>query len=476
MEYFLIHKSQSVVKSMKSLIDVFNYIDQNADEFVETLRRFLRMPAVSRNIEDCKKAAEVLRDIMIERGISAKVMPLQPDNPDIGGPVVYAEIPGKKEKALIGYAHYDDKPVEPLEEWITPPYSADLREGPYGPTIYARGASDNKMGCLAFVFAAEAFMNTRGAPPVTLKLVFEGEEEIGSPHLEKWARTHREMLKSEGLHSLDGSLTEKGKPKIGIHGKAVLAVELKVKGPKVDVHASSAAIVQNPMWRLVQALSTIKDVERDEILIPGFYDDWREPTAEDLEYIRREMEDFDEEAVKKTYGLEGRPFPGNRTGFELFKELRFGITCTLTELRGGSTVPVIPTKASAKLGFRLPPYLDPIDLFEKLKAHLKKQKFDDIEVILTATRPNPWFTAPTEEIVQAMNRAAEKVYPDEDTQIGTSTTAEGIFSVALGIPSVMTGFANPDCDIHAPNENIAVSYFIKGLKFAATIMEEFAVE
>jgi acetylornithine deacetylase/succinyl-diaminopimelate desuccinylase-like protein len=458
--------------------DVYEYIDKNADNFVKTLRQFLRMPAVSPNVEDCKKAAEMLQDIMVERGIETQIMPVLEEQPDIGGPVVYAEIKGERDKALIAYAHYDDKPADPVDEWVTPPWSADLREGPHGPTIYARGAVDNKSGCLAFVFAAEAFMKTRGMPPVTVKCVFEGEEEVGSTHLEDWAVRHKEMLKAEGLHCLDGGIGETGKPRVGIHGKAVLYVELWARGSKEDVHSGRSALVENPVWRLVHALASLKDVN-DRILIDGWYDNWRKPEAEDLEYIKEEIADFDEEAVKKKFGTEGKPFPGNRTGLELFKEFRFGGTCAICGIHGGFTDPgrlmtIVPREAFAKIDFRCPPHLDPHEQFKKLEAYLTTKGFDDIQPKLVSARPNPWFTAPTESIVQAIHRAADLVYPGEDIGIGESTTAEGVFSVALGIPSAMTGFGNPDASLHAPNENLAVSHFIKGIKYAATIMQEFA--
>lgn len=458
--------------------DVYEYIDKNADEFIETLRRFLRMPAVSTNVEDCKKAAIVLRDIMVERGIKTEIMPLREAEPDIGGPVVYAEIKGEREKSLLAYAHYDDKPADPIDAWVTPPWSADLRDGPSGPTIYARGAVDNKSGCLAFVFAAEAFMKSRGKPPVTIKCVFEGEEEVGSTHLEEWAVKHRDMLTSDGLHCLDGGLSEKGKPRVGIHGKAVLYVELWARGPSQDVHSGRAALVENPIWRLVHALASLKDTN-DRILIDDWYDSWRKPEPEDIEYIKAEMGDFNETAIKQKFRTEGKPFPGGRSGLELFEELRFGPTCTICGIHGGFTEPgilmtIVPKEAFAKIDFRCPPHLDPYEQFAKLEKYLKAKGFDDIEPKLVSARPNPWFSAPTESIVQAINRAAEISYPDEKLQVGESTTAEGVFSVALGIPSAMTGFGNPDANIHAPNENLVVSNFIQGVKYAATIMEEFA--
>jgi acetylornithine deacetylase/succinyl-diaminopimelate desuccinylase-like protein len=462
---------------MSSLKDVYDYIDEHRDEFVEVLRRFLRMPSVSTDIEDCWSAAKVLHSIMTERGIESKIFPLRSNEPMIGGPVVYADIPGEKKKTLLGYAHYDDKPAVPLDEWVTPPWSADLREGPHGPTIYARGAADNKSGCIAFVLATEAFLRTRGKPPVSLKLVFEGEEEIGSTHLEDWAVRNKEMLEADGMHCLDGWIGDKGRPTVGIHGKAVLYVELWARGPKENAHSGRAAFVVNPLWRLVFALASLKDLEKDKILVNGWYENIREPSKEDLEFLKEEMDEFDEEEIKKKFGVEGS-FPGNRTGFSLLKEAKFGATASICGIYGGFTIPgklhtIIPKEAYAKIDFRCPPNLDPYNLFERLKEHLIENGFDDIEPVLISARPNPWFTSPTEDIVQAMIRARDILYP-EGLEINYDVSAEGVFRVALGIPAAMTGFGNPDCKIHAPNENLAVPYFIKGVKFAATIMHEFS--
>lgn len=446
--------------------DTFSYVDRNRARFVEKLQELLRQPSISTNHKDCAKCAELLREIMSASGIEAKLSEVRN-----GPPVVFGEVRSKSSKrTLLCYDHYDVKPIDPVNEWISDAFGAEIRNN----RVYARGATDNKSGCLAFAFGTEALLKSTGDVPVNLKFAFEGEEEVGSTNLEEWALKNKELLKADGLVSLDGGVSpETGKPSIGTYGKGVLYVELRAKGPKEDIHSGGEAMVVNPIWRIVWALNSIKG-PNDEILVEGWYKDLRQPTEEELELVRKESERFDADAAKKRLGTP--TFAGNRESYDMLVHRRFWGTAAICGIHGGYTKvglhTIVPKTAFAKIDFRCPPNLDPDIQFTKLRRHLDLHGFSDIELVKISSRGNAWVTDREEPIVQAVRRAIRIAYPD--ARISEKGTAEGVFRVKLGIPSVMSSFANDDNNLHAPNENCDLEHYIQGIKYAATIMTEFA--
>lgn len=455
-----------MVKRPVDLKAVHSYIDQNKKDFVEKLQRLLRQPSVSTNLDDCLKCAELLKKIMVESGIKARLMPVKN-----GPPVVFAELRSRiSKRTLLCYDHYDVKPVDPVDEWLSDPFGAEIRVN----RVYARGATDNKSGCLAFVFAAEALLRNLEDLPVNLKFVFEGEEEIGSTHLEQWALENKELLRADGLVSLDGGVdSDTGKPEVGTYGKGVLYVEFRAKGPREDIHSGSEAMVTNPIWRLVWALNSIKG-PNDEILVDGWYKDLRKPTEEDLASVRDELVPFDPEETKAQLGTPA--FAGDRVGFDLLVHRRFYGTAAICGIYGGYTKTgmhtVIPKTAFAKMDFRCPPYLDPDVQFKKLRKHLDDHGFKDIELVKLSARGNAWVTDRNDPVVQAVKRAIDRVFPEAN--LSKKGTAEGVFRVKLGIPAVMSSFSNADNNLHAPNENCDINYYVRGIKYAASIVAEFA--
>lgn len=454
-------------KHERSLVEsTYAHIDRNRQRFVQRFQELLRQRSITRDVEDCVKCADLLRKIMIEAGIDAKLSPVRD-----GQPVVYGEVRSKKSsRTLLCYDHYDVKPTDPNDEWLSDPFGAEIRNN----RVYARGATDNKSGCLAFVFGTEALLKDTKDVPVNLKFVFEGEEEVGSTHLEEWALANKELLRADGLVSLDGGINSNtGKPYVETYGKGVLYVELRAKGPNEDVHSGREATVINPIWRLVWALNTIKGPD-DEILVTGWYDDLRKPTDADIAVVKDELAHFDAEATKKRLGTAA--FAGNRDSLNMLIHRHYYGTAAICGIMGGYTKAglhtIIPKNAFVKMDFRCPPNLDPDIQFKKLRRHLDEKGFSDIDLIKISARGNAWLTEGTAPVVQAVKRAIEKVYPN--AQLSSKGTAEGVFRVKLGIPSVMSNFANPDNNIHAPNENCDLDCYIRGIKYAATIMTEFS--
>jgi acetylornithine deacetylase/succinyl-diaminopimelate desuccinylase-like protein len=450
--------------------DIYRWIDDHRDELVAELQELLRQPSISAQGLGLEACAQLLKRQMHADGITNARLEPVPGGP----PLVYATEAGADPEArtLLCYGHYDVQPPEPLEKWVDPPFSAAIRDG----VIYARGATDNKSGVLAFVRAAQAFQEVRGAPPVHLTFLFEGEEEMGSPHLEEWVLNHQALCACDASVGLDGGVNRTSyKPEIQLGIKAILAVELHVESHGIDFWSGRAQLMkaQSAPWRLVHCLSTMFSPD-GRILIDGWYDDWIPPDEDDLRHLRAELEQFDRAELRRQFGLrDDFPFDDD---LELLKAIHYGASCNINGLEAGYTgegsKTIVPAEASAKLDFRCPPNLEPADQLEKLKAHLREHGFDDVAVVVHTARPNPYKTPVREAISQAIIRAAERVWGEPPLVMGVST--QGIIMIHVPHPAVASGFGAPDNNLHAPNENMPIERYIQGVKYAATIFQEFA--
>jgi acetylornithine deacetylase/succinyl-diaminopimelate desuccinylase-like protein len=450
--------------------DIYDWIEEHRDEQVAELQELLQQPSISAQNIGLDECAELLKRQMLDNGMTnVRRLPVQ------GGPdLVYATEKAADPNAstLLCYGHYDVQPPEPLEKWIEPPFEANIRDG----VIYARGATDDKSGVLALVRAARAFREVRGAPPVNLVYLIEGEEEMGSPHLEEWVLNNQALCQCDASIGLDGGVHRTSyKPEIHLGIKAILVVELRVKTHDVDFWSGRAQLMQakSAPWRLVHCLSSMFDAG-GRILIDGWYDDLLPPDEDDMYYLREELAHFDRQELRRQFGLT-RDFPFE-DDLELLKAIHYGASCNINGMTAGYTgegsKTIVPTQASAKLDFRCPPNLEPVDQLKKLEAHLEKHGFDDVEILVRAARPNPYKTPVREAISQAIIHAAERVWGEPPIVAGVST--QGIIMIHVPHPAVLSGFGAPDNNLHAPNENMPVDRFIQGIKFAATIFQEFA--
>lgn len=448
--------------------DVYQYIDQNAERAVADLQTFLRQPSISAQNVGLEECAELLRRQLVERGITnTSIMPTRG-----GPPVVYSDITHPDaERTLLCYGHYDVQPPEPLDKWISPPFAAEIHDG----VIIARGATDNKSGVHAFMNAADAFLNVRGKTPVNLKFVFEGEEEVGSPHFEEWVIDHSDMLACDASVGLDGGVHQtSARPEIQLGIKAILYVELRVKSHDHDFWSGRAQLLkaQSAPWRLIHCLSTMFSPD-GEILIDGWYDDWEGPDEDDLHFLREEASIFDRQELARQLGVKEFPYPSDE---ELLKAIHYGASCNICGLDAGYTgegsKTIVPAEAVAKIDFRCPPNLEPAEQLEKLRAHLTKHGFDDVEILVHTARKNPYKTPVREAISQATIRAAERVFGEQPVVLGVSI--QGIIKIHVPHPAVLSGFGSPENNLHAPNENMPLERYIQGIKYAATIFEEFA--
>jgi acetylornithine deacetylase/succinyl-diaminopimelate desuccinylase-like protein len=452
--------------SAVSIKQVYEYVDQHSNEFVKALAKLVRQPSVSAKGEGMQECAKMVERMLQKTGFSTRMI-LEKD----GNPVVYGEIRSKKSKrTLLFYDHYDVQPPEPLEEWKFGPFSGKV----HGGRIYGRGTSDNKGNLVSRMKAVEAFVETAGEVPVSVKFLVEGEEEIGSPHLEPVLRKHRDLFYSDATIWEFGGTNHEGRPEIYLGLKGVLSMELRSKGAIRDTHSANAPLVPNPAWRLVWALSTLKN-EKDEILIEGFYDKVQKPSKTELRLLKDIP--LEEEKVKETLGL--KEFLGGRKGIEAKRTLFFSPTCTINGILAGYTGPgsktVLPKEAMAKLDFRLVSNQTSDEIRRKLARHLKKRGFKDIE-ILTCGSTEPTRTPVTNTFVSIVAKAAEKAYRKKAVIYPTSAASGPmhLFASILSAPVVSAGCSHADPKTHAPNENLTIKGFITGTKFMATMLRDFS--
>ena len=445
---------------------IYDHIDANVDEYIRDLQRFVQQPSVSAQNIGLQDCADLVVEMMHADGLPARQYPLK-----AGPPVIIGHIPSEKSrKTLLCYSHYDVQPPEPIEAWTHGgPWSGAVVDG----VLYGRGATDNKSGVLAFNKAAKAFLQVRGEVPVGLKFIIEGEEEIGSPNLGEWAARNKELLEADGMHCLDGSV-EIGPdvPDVSLGLKSILFVELVARGPRKDVHSLNFPLVPNPVWDLIHALSTIMDRDRN-ILI----EDWAEGIwqlgPDDEQQILDKAARIDTAEMKREWGIDS--FVLGRDGADAVRARAYEPTANIQGLIAGYTGPgtktIVPNEARARLDFRLIPNMQPDAAIRKIKAHLEKHGFGHIEVRAFDGAEPPYKISVKEDISQAIIAAATEVYGELPVVNGVS--AEGAILRHVWIPCVLTGFANPGANLHAPDENIHIDMYLKGIKYAAAIMEHF---
>ncbi|MBA2668153.1 MAG: M20/M25/M40 family metallo-hydrolase [Trueperaceae bacterium] len=446
---------------------VFAWIDAHADECVADLQELVRQPSVSAQRDPGLRAcADLVESQMRSDGLDARQYTL-----DGGPPVLFGHMTTKRSsKTMMCYSHYDVQPPEPVDAWTHGgPFSADIVDG----VMYGRGTTDNKSGVLAFNKAAKAFLASHGELPVNLKFLCEGEEEIGSIHLGPWVEANTELLEADGMHCLDGSVdTATLLPDVDLGLKSVLFVELVARGANADVHSLNFPLLPSPAWDLVRALGTIMDEER-RILVDGWYDGLYELQEEDEEQLREKARRVDMEAVKREWGIDG--FALGRDGVAAHRARQYEPTANIAGLVSGYTGPgsktIVPNEARAKMDFRLIPHMRQEDAILKLRRHLDAHGFAHIEIHGEARAEPPYKISVKEPMAQAVIAAAMRVWGEPPIVNGVS--AEGTILKHVWIPCVLTGFANPGANLHAPDENIVVADYIKGIKYAAAIMHEF---
>ena len=450
---------------MTDLNAVYTYVDEHAEEYIAQLQKMLNQPSIAAQGVGMTEMAAMVQQDMDALGFETE----QYDTRG-GFPVVYGAKAGKADKTLVFYDHYDVQPADPLDLWTSDPWSGEIRDG----KIWARGVADNKGNIAARFAAIDAWQKIVGELPLNLKFIIEGEEEIGSMHLQNFIDDHNDLCQADACIWEFGGRDIDDRPQIHLGLKGICYVELRVSGARRDWHSSQATSIPNPAWRLVWALSTLKGPD-DRILIPGFYDKVKAATEAELQALENLP---DTEQIL----LDDAQIPGfinGLTGMELKLKDYFEPTCTISGLLSGYTEKgqktVLPSKAMAKIDMRLVADQDPHEIYALLRKHLNDNGFTDIESELVGAG-YPSRTSLDAPIARVVAETYEEVFGQEPVIYPTSSGSGPWYQLcdAFGIDAATAGVGNGYSQAHAPDENINVEDYILGIKHIVAIMDRFA--
>jgi acetylornithine deacetylase/succinyl-diaminopimelate desuccinylase-like protein len=451
---------------MEKIVD---FINVNRDRYVDELKQYLAIPSISalpQHAADVRRCAEWTQAEMQRIGLHNVRIEETP-----GHPVVYGEWLGAEgAPTILFYGHYDVQPVDPVNLWTSPPFEATIRDG----EIYARGAADDKGQVFMHFKAIEAHLKQHGRLPVNMKILLEGEEEVGSKNLDDFIGAHKEMLKADVVVISDSPMFDRGVPSIcyGLRGLTYFQIDLR--GTKSDLHSGSfGGAVANPAMVLAQILAQMKD-KSGRIRIPGFYDDVVPLRPEEREEFARLP--FNERKYKNELGA---PKLYGETGYTTLERVwarpTFEVNGLLSGFTGEGAKTVIPAVAMAKVSMRLVPNQDPDTIGKLFEDYLRKVAPKTVE--LTVTRMHggkPWMTAFDNPFVQAAGRAIEQGFGQRPVfnREGGSIPVVATFQHELGLPCVLFGVGLPDENAHAPDEKLDLGNFHNGIIASAYLYEQ----
>jgi acetylornithine deacetylase/succinyl-diaminopimelate desuccinylase-like protein len=439
---------------------LFDYVDNHRESYIDRLIDYLRYPSISAQGIGMAEVADYLRQWLSRLGLESHLLPTP------GWPVVVGRrFDQPAAPTVLLYGHYDVQPPEPLEAWLSPPFEPAIRDG----RLYARGAGDNKGQHFAQLLALESLLAVNGRLPCNVIVLLEGEEEIGSPHLADFIRSHRELLPADLVITADGPVAENGRSTIEFGVRGVASFELRARGAAHDLHSGNyGGVAPNPLWTLVHLLATMKNAAGD-ITIAGFYAQVQPPTA--LEQAALARLPIDEAAVKQTLGLEQFDAPPDRPYFE---RLACWPTLTINGLHGGYGGPgsktVIPHEAVAKCDIRLVEAQTVADILAKVAAHVR-QHAPDVEFIPQGGM-DPSKTPLDSPYAEPIRQAIVAAQGEEPLIVPTvgGSLPDYVFTKILGVPAFTVPYANADEANHAPNENLELERFIRGIKTGAAML------
>ncbi len=441
------------------------------ESYLEDYYSFLRFPSVSTDDQFAPKVRECagwLSKKLEGIGLESKVVPTA------GHPVVWARNkhrPGLRN--VLIYGHYDVQPPDPLDLWDSPPFEPVLKNG----YVFARGSTDNKGQILAHILGLQETIEKEGELPVNVDLVIEGEEEVGSTNLPKFLKENRESLKCDVVVVSDTGMIAKGMPTLSYGLRGVVGLELKVTGPKIDLHSGIyGGAVANPLMAMSKLLASLHDKD-GHIMIAGFYDD-----VLPLEKWEREMwSKLPIDADALVLQESGSPALFGEKGFSTFERIWARPTAEINGFGGGyqgqGTKTVLPSYAFAKLTFRLVPNQKGDVVVDLAKKHFQKNLPPGVTLETIGGHSGPWYlTDPNGEFGKAAQRALKKAFNHDVALIreGGSIPIVSEFRNILGAETLLCGLALPDCRAHSPNENFPLENFEGGIRMNKALLEELA--
>jgi acetylornithine deacetylase/succinyl-diaminopimelate desuccinylase-like protein len=453
------------------MMPVIDFIHTNRDRYVDELKHYLAIPSISalpQHAGDVQRCAEWTADQM--RGIGLEHVSLVET---AGHPVAYGDwlhAPGAP--TMLLYGHYDVQPVDPVNLWESPPFEATIRDG----EIYARGAADDKGQVFMHFKAIEAHMKQQGRLPVNVKVIIEGEEEVGSVNLDRFVEARREQLTADVVVISDSAMFARGVPSICYSLRGLVYCQIDLRGTSSDLHSGIfGGAVANPNMVLAQMLAQLKD-RGGRVKIPGFYDAVR--PLEDAERDAWKELPFNDRQYRKQIGA---PKLFGESGYSTLERVWARPTLEVNGLLGGFTgegaKTVIPAVAMAKVSMRLVPDQDPDVIAKLFEDHVRKIAPKTVEVTVTRMHGgHPWITSYDNPYIQAASRAIEQGFgkPPVFCREGGSIPVVFTFQKMLGLPSVLFGVGLPDENAHAPNERLDLGNFHNGIVASAILYDELA--
>jgi len=443
------------------LAPVFEHIAARDDEYVARLMDYVRHPSISAHNIGIREVSEMLVTMLGDLGLEVEAIPTK------GHPFVLAKYTVDPAKpTVLLYGHYDVQPPDPLELWESPPFEPTIRNG----RIYARGVGDNKGQHFAQIMAIEAHLKVHGTLPCNLIFLLEGEEEIGSPQIADFVRDYKDRLKADVVVTADGPLHESGRATLTYGVRGMTSFELRVRTAARDAHSGNyGGVMPNAIWTLVHLLGTMKTPD-GRITIEGLHDQIIPPT--DAEIAATKALPLDLPEYMSNMGLAKLDAPVDRPFWD---RLMFHPTLTINGLHGGyggpGTKSVLPAEAVAKCDIRLVDAMTPEHIQACVRAHVAKHA-PEVEVItygsmLPSKTPldDPWGVLIQEAILEARGEAP-LVYP-----CAGGSLPDYVFTKVLGVPAYVMPYANADEANHAPNENLEIALFLKGIRTGAALLD-----
>ncbi len=453
--------------------DVLRYIDAHRQRFVDELAEWVKIPAISSDpahAKDMVKNAEhLLADV---RRLGATTSELWPTK---GHPAVFAEwmhAPGKP--TLLIYGHHDVQPIEPLDEWKSPPFEPSVREG----RMWGRGTVDDKGQVYIHVKAIESFLAGSATKklPINIKLIVEGEEEIGSENLDELMRQKQKELAADFVCVSDTAMFGRGIPSLCVGLRGLMYIEVHVEGPSQDLHSGSfGGGIMNPVNALAKMIARLHDDE-GKILVPGFYDEVVALTPKEREEIAGLP--FDENEWRKSTGA---PAVFGEKGYTTLERVWTRPTLDCNGISGGfageGSKTIIPARAMAKVSCRLVPHQEPEQIADRVTAYLEKIAPPGVKVRVVRLHGGRPYLAPTDHpVFEVAKRAFSKAFGKPTVFIREGGSIPFVRTIAdvTGKPCLLMGFGQPDENAHAPNEWIDLENYHLGIKSAAHLYDELA--
>ncbi|UOM37287.1 M20/M25/M40 family metallo-hydrolase [Acuticoccus sp. I52.16.1] len=441
---------------------VFAHIDANRESFVARLMDYVRHPSISAQNIGIREVSALLVEMLKGLGMEVEAVPTK------NHPMVLGRRGADPSKpTVLLYGHYDVQPPEPYEEWLSPPFEPTIRDG----RIYARGVGDNKGQHLAQLLAIESHLAVTGELPCNVIVLLEGEEEIGSPHIAEFVAEHAARLDADLVVTSDGPLHPSGKPIVVFGVRGMASFDLVAKTAGTDAHSGNhGGLMPNAVWQLVHLLGTMKRPD-GTITIDGLHD----PVVPPTEQARAAAAalPLDVEGYKAAMGLTALDEPTDRPFYE---RLMFHPTLTINGLHGGyggdGSKAVLPCEAVAKCDIRLVDEMTPDQVLDAVEAHVARHA-PTVKVVRrggmlpSRTPMDSPYTAPLVAAVVAARGVEPLLYPS----LGGSLP-DYVFTKTLGLPAFVIPYANADERNHAPNENLEIDLFIKGIRTGAALLDQ----